>query len=116
MEKLRKRRAWLACLLAVLQVGVGFSYVSHPWVAVAWPLVPLVFALLGRMTGVALMPWGMAIVFGLFFTTWLASVIWCGWKASRAGEVVLAPYQRWYVYVGYAGAAYPLVGRSAGTS
>lgn len=109
MERIRKRRVWLACLLAIFQLGLGFIYVGQPWGALAWPFVLPALALLGRVTGIALMPWGMPIVVGLFLATWLGSVIWCGWAANRAGEVALARYQRWYVYVAYSVVAYLMV-------
>ena len=102
MEKITKKRSTVvACLLALLQPGVGLLYVGRLWLAIALPLTPFALLLLWRLSGLVLLPWGPLPLWALLIVGWPGLIFWIGFTARRTGEVVLAPYQRWYVYVGY---------------
>lgn len=101
MQRTKKRSVIVACLLAVFHLGLGFLYVGRPWPAIAVPVAPFALVFLGRLSGLALMPWGTVACCALIICAWFGSIVWCGIAASRAREAILAPYQRWYVYTGY---------------
>jgi signal peptidase I len=105
----KRRRPLIACLLGFLQLGIGLLYVGRPWLAIAVPFVPLALLLAARLTGVALLPWGMAAFCAVVICGWLGLVAWCGWAARKAGVAPLAWYQRWYIYLGYHVAVWLLV-------
>ena len=95
------RKPWLAALLNLLSLGLGFVYVGRA----RWALFTVVAApaLIGVFAWTRLMfvplgfaVWGLAIV-----VLWLGSALIAWRTARRQGAVPLARYQRWYVYVIY---------------
>ncbi len=101
MPKTKRRNIIAACLLALLQPGLGFLYVGWLWLALAVPVAPFALLFLTRLSGLALLPWGMLACGALIVVAWVGGIVWCGFEARKAGETALAWYQRWYVYLGY---------------
>jgi signal peptidase I len=101
MSKTEKRSTVVACLLAIWHPGLGLLYVGRPWLSLLIPFAPFALMLIARISRVALLPWGLSGLCASLIFGWLAIVVWCGFAARQLGQVVLARYQRWYIYVCY---------------
>ena len=95
------RRPWLAGLLNLVSLGLGFVYLGKPrWALATLLAAPLLIGLFA-WTRLMFLPVGFAAWGVALLALWLGSAV-LGWRTARRQEA--APprrYQRWYVYALY---------------
>lgn len=100
----KKRRAWLAALLSLLLPGLGQLYNRQARLALVLMIVPLLLAgpalwLMGAVPADAVVP-VYAIVLFVWFANLLFAIIQAIIGARRVKSILLAWFNRWYVYIG----------------
>ena len=95
----KKRNAFLAGLLNVVSLGLGFVYVGRLSYAIVLTIFAPASVLLLSRTKLLFVPGGVdALILG-GVVPWIGSIAWASILARRQGEVLLKRYQRWHVYI-----------------
>ncbi len=102
---IKKRRGWLAGLLAAVCPGLGHLYVGRPMVAVFFVFVaPMVFGALivaGAFNPGMLYPLTLSGIM-LYVSIWTGQLVWASLMARRAGaDYRLRWFNRILVYIGF---------------
>lgn len=95
------RSVIVACLLAVIQPGLGLLYAGRASLAVAMPVGAFLLVGIAGWSRLVLQPWGMLGLLVILGGAWLASIVLAGIVARRHEAMPLSQYQRWYVYLGF---------------
>ncbi len=98
----RKRRPWLAVILALLGPGCGHLYSGRIWWAIAWLVTFLVALNLAYLLMIHwdAKPFNIIVPLGGLFLFALFHIFHAGRTAYRQSqEFALRPYNRWYCYV-----------------
>jgi signal peptidase I len=97
----RKRRAWVAGLLNATNLGLGFLYLGKPYWAFATLLAMLALTGAFGWSRLVLFPAGFFALLLAMLCVWAGSIVVAVLAARRLAPATLAPFQRWYVYLGY---------------
>jgi signal peptidase I len=100
----KKRRAWLAGLLSLLMPGLGQLYNRQVRLALVLMILAVLLSMPARWAIAAapaesLVPM-VAIILALGLAIPLFAIVQAAIEARRAGSIVLASFNRWFVYAG----------------
>jgi signal peptidase I len=96
-----RRSVLLACVLSVLQPGLGHLYLGKSLYAVLIPVALVLAYFLARLSGLIFQPWGLIALILLLVAAWLGIIVWAAISAKHTGDAEPSRFQRWYVYVSY---------------
>jgi signal peptidase I len=100
----KKRRAWLAALLSLLMPGLGQLYNRQVRLAIALMMLGVLLSMPARWAIAAAPASSVVTVAAIIFAVGMAiptfAIVQAAIAARRAGAIVLAWFNRWYVYAG----------------
>ncbi len=98
---IKKRNLFLAGIFNFYSPGLGFLYVGKLTYAIVFPLLLVLFLGVSSWSGLIFEPTGFAVLVTLGLALWISGAVIASYTAYRQGEVKLARFQRWYIYIGF---------------